>query len=162
MARFSGPLQIVGILERDQSPSRVQYRLSWRGRLVTTAFMLPGIASGMLSLFLPNSDQGGAFSLSVVTFYVGGFTVLTGPVWTLIYAHWMPSLRRYPDLAEWDLGLPRAWLPALVEWILVGGNVVAAAWFGLLVSHLWVELIPSGLYLAAAATHTGLAVTRRR
>ena len=164
MARFSPghSLHMVNVLEGDQPAwtGNVQFRLSWRGRLVTAAFMAPGIASLLMSMFLPNSDQGGMFSLAAVTFYVGGFTVGIAYVWTLMYAHWThPSLRKFPELREWDLRPPRAWLPSVAGWILVGANVVAAVWFGLLSSHLWVELVPAGLSVLAAAVHTRLTST---
>jgi hypothetical protein len=167
MARFSpgSSLHILNALEADQPirTSGAQFRLSWRGRLVTTAFLLPGIASAMSSMFLPNADQGGMFSLAAVTFYVGGFTVGIAYAWTLMYAHWTtPALRKFPDLDEWNLAAPRAWLPPVAGWTLVGANVAAAAWFGLLSSRLRMELVPAGLYLVAAAVNARLTVASRR
>jgi hypothetical protein len=139
-------------------------RLAWRGRLVAAAFVLPGLAASMFSLYLPNSDQGGVFSVSAMTFYLGGLVVLTGPAWALMYAFQTPSLRRIPDHAAWrERRVERGpAFPVTAGLGLVAANALAAAWFAVLTDHARIEQATTALFGLAALTHLALTLRRHR
>src|SRR5262249_31074490 len=104
MPRMGRALRYLNVTAGDQSRAAAAsgLRLSWWGRLIAAVFVGPGVAAAMFSLYLPNSDQGGVFSVSAVTFYLGGLVILTGPAWAVMYAFGMPSLRRVPDDPAWQ------------------------------------------------------------
>jgi hypothetical protein len=153
---------MVSVLAGDQSVRRgsPHLRLSWRGRLAATIFVLPGIAATVFSFYLPNSDQGGVLSVAALTFYAGATAVFMAPAWALMHAHWTPSLRRAPDHPEWsDANRPDSAFPT--GFILAGVNALGVVWFALLSGHAAVELVTAGLFAAAALTHAALTVARR-
>jgi hypothetical protein len=162
MARFSRSLHLLSVLEGGQPVRRgsAHLRLSWRGRTAATAFMLPGVAAATFSFYLPNSDQGGVFSIAALTFYAGASAVFIAPACALMYAHWTPALLKVPDHPEWNDGPRRPEFAIVSGWILVGVNVLAGVWFVLLSSHALVELVTAGLFAVAALTHAGLTIAR--
>jgi hypothetical protein len=167
VARSGRARQVVRILTeqpRTPTPTRKGLRLSWRGRLVAAIFLVPGVSAAMLSLYLPNSDQGGVFSLSALTFYLGGLVVLTGPACAVLHAHGLPALRRDPDDASW-----RAWrrdhvrgLPVVAGLALAAADLAAAGWFAVLSNHAGVELATAYLFGLAATVHVSLVVSAAR
>jgi hypothetical protein len=153
---------MVSVLAGDQPVRRgsTHLRLSWRGRLAATIFMLPGIAAAVFSFYLPNSDQGGVFSVAALTFYAGATVVFMAPAWALMHAHGTALLRKAPDHPEWsDAKRPEFASPT--GFILVGVNALGLVWFALLSSHAAVELVTAALFAAAALTHAALTVARR-
>jgi hypothetical protein len=138
-------------------------RLSWRGRLVVTVLLLPGVAAALFSLYLPNSDQGGVFSVAALTFYVGALVVLTAPAWAVMHAFWVPSLRAADDEAAWRERRPLHRPPRVVVTVLglVVANGLAMFWFGRLAGHADVEQVTMGLFGLATVAHVAL-LTRHR
>ena len=139
-------------------------RLSWRGRLVVALFLLPGVAAALFSLYLPNSDQGGVFSVAALTFYVGALVVLTAPAWAVMHAFWVPSLRAADDEAAWRERRPDDRPRRVVATVLglVVANGLATYWFGQLAAHAEVEQVTMGLFGLATVTHVALLIRHRR
>ena len=164
MARFSRSLHMVGVPAGNQTlrTGSAHPRLSWRGRLAATVFVLPGIAAALFSFYLPNSDQGGVFSVAALTFYAGASVVFMAPAWALMHAHWTRSLRRAPDHPEWSDVARRAEFASGLGFLLAGVNALGVLWFALLSGHAVVEVVTAALFAAAALTHAGLTVARRR
>jgi hypothetical protein len=138
-------------------------RLSWRGRLVVALLLLPGVAATLSSLYLPNGDQGGVFSVAALTFYVGALVVLTAPAWAVMHAFWVPSLRAADDEAAWRERRPDDRPRRVVATVLglVVANGLATYWFGRLADHAEVEQVTMGLFGLATITHVAL-LTRHR
>jgi hypothetical protein len=138
-------------------------RLSWRGRLVVALFLLPGVAAALFSLYLPNSDQGGVFSVAALSFYLGALVVLTAPAWVVMHAFWVPSLRATDDEPAWRERRPDHRPPRVVATVLglVVVNGLATYWFGVLATHSEVEQATMGLFGLATVAHVTL-LTRHR
>jgi len=135
-------------------------RLSWHGRLVVALLMLPGVAAALFSLYLPNSDQGGVFSVAALTFYLGALVVLTAPAWAVMHAFWVPSLRAAADDAAWrerrPLHRPRRVVATVLG--LVVANLVASYWFGRLAESAVIETVTMELFGLAAGMHIALLI----
>jgi len=138
-------------------------RLSWRGRLVVAVLLLPGVAAALFSLYLPNSDQGGVFSVAALSFYLGALVVLTAPAWVVLHAFWVPSLRAADDEAAWRERRPGHRPPRVVATVLglVVANGLATFWFGVLATHSEIEQVTMGLFGLATVAHVAL-LTRHR
>lgn len=167
MARTGRALRMLKAATSEPRPTPATrssgMRLSWRGRLVVALLLVPGVAAALFSLYLPNSDQGGVFSVAALTFYLGALVVLTAPAWAVLHAFWVPQLRNRADEATWLTRRPEHRPPRVVATVLclVVANGLATYWFGSLAAHAEVEQVTMGLFGIAAVTHVAL-LTRHR
>lgn len=167
MARTGRALRILKAATAEPRPTPATrssgMRLSGRGRVVVAVLLAPGVAAALFSLYLPNADQGGVFSVAALTFYLGAFVVLTAPAWAVLHAFWVPSLRARLDEPAWQERRPDR-RPAQVAASVLGlavANGLATYWFGRLAEHARVEQVTMGLFGLAAFTHVALLIRHR-
>ena len=167
MARTGRALRMLKAATSEPRPTPATrssgMRLSWRGRLVVAILLVPGVAAALFSLYLPNSDQGGVFSVAALTFYLGALVVLTAPAWAVMHAYWVPSLRHRSDEQTWRERRPEHRPPRVVTTVLglVLANGLATYWFGSLAARSEVELVTMGLFGLATVTHVALLIRHR-
>jgi hypothetical protein len=168
MARFRLAVGLARRASNGRPPGPVArgLRLSWRGRLLGTALLLPGVAAVVAAPFLPTSARSGSLSAMNLTLAAGILVVLTAYPSALLHAFWTRSLRAVPDSPSWsDAHRPHpdgGAVAIVVGLVLALANLTAAALFGLLARRVPVELAATVLFLVAAVLHLVLTVTRRR
>jgi hypothetical protein len=168
MAWFSRAIGRARRASNGQPPGPLArgLRLSWRGRLLGAALLLPGIAAMVVAPLVPTSAGSGPLSAMNLSIAVGILAGLTAYPWALLHAFWTRSLRAVPDSPSWSDADRRRTDGGVVaiamRLVLAAANLTAAVLFGLLARRAPAELAVAVLFLVAAVLHLVLTIARRR